>query len=324
MKRRIIALAAFVLSAGLFLPGAASALTFSPPTFDVSAKPGQILSQTLKLRNESTLPVTFRASTASFAGKPGDETSGVPDFYPSNEARDGHGLGAWISFTTAEFTLLPGERAELPFTITVPKEAGPGSYFGAVILGTKAGETSENVGITGTAAALVLLKVEGEIVEALKVDDFSAPSLSTSLPVRFEALITNNGTVHERPYGEVIVRNVFGQEVAVLAMNRAEYKSVLPSMSRRYSTAWQRRALEKDASILTRQWRNFAFGFYTAEMRLRYGEDGRILSSMTRFWVIPWLTLLIFIGGGAALIWSLRRLLAWYQDRIIRRHEKGI
>jgi hypothetical protein len=324
MKRRILALAAFVIGTGLFLPGAASALTFSPPTFDLSAQPGQLLTQTLKLRNESSLPVTFAASAASFAGKSGDEASGVPDLYPSNEVRDGHGLGSWISYRTSEFTLLPGERVELPFVITVPKDAGPGSYFGAVILGTKAGATAENVGVTGTAAALVLLKVEGEIVEDLKVSGFSAPTLSTSLPVRFEALLANNGTVHERPYGEVIVRNVFGREVATLAMNRAEYKSVLPGMSRRYSAVWQRQVLEEGASTLTRQWRNFAFGFYTAEMRLRYGEDGRILSATARFWVIPWLTLLLVIGGGTALLWSLRRLLAWYRDRIIRRHEKGI
>jgi hypothetical protein len=324
MKRQTHVLAALVLGLGLLLPGATSALTFSPPTFDLSAKPGIALSQVLKLRNESSSPVTLVASTANFSGKVGDESSGIPDFYPSNEVRDGHGLGSWITFAKPEVTLLAGERADLIFNVNVPQDAGPGSYFGAVILATKSGETAENVGVTGTAAALVLLRVEGDVVEDLRLTGFTAPKFSDSLPVRFEALLSNQGTVHERPYGEVTIKNAFGREVAVLALNRAEYKSVLPGMSRRYTTSWQHRTLKEDTSIFTRQWQNFAFGPYSAEMKLRYGSQERLLTATTRFWVVPWLTLMLVVGGTLVLLWSLRRLLAWYQDRIIRRHEKGI
>lgn len=324
MKRNTAILALSLLCFGLLRPGVASALTFSPPTFDLSAKPGTTLPQVLKLRNESSSPVTLAASTANFSGKAGAESSGIPDFYPSNEVRDGHGLGSWITFTKPEVTLLAGERADLIFNVNIPQDAGPGSYFGAVILATKSGETAENVGVTGTAAALILLRVEGDVVEDLRLTGFTVPKFSDSLPVRFEALLSNQGTVHERPYGEVTIKNAFGREVAVLALNRAEYKSVLPGMSRRYTTSWQHRVLKEDASIFTRQWQNFAFGPYSAEMKLRYGSQERLLTATTRFWVVPWLTFTLVLGGTLVLLWGLRRLLAWYQDRIIRRHEKGI
>lgn len=324
MKLHAHAIAATVLGFGLLLPCAVSALTFSPPTFDLVAKPGETLTQTLKLRNESSSPVTLVASTASFKSKSAGESEGIPDFYPSNETGDGHGLGSWISFVNTDRTLAAGERADFPFVVTVPQNAGPGSYFGAVTLGTKTGLTAENVGVNGTAAVLVLLKVEGEVVENLQLKSFAVPTVSSSLPVRFEALLANEGTVHERPYGEVVIRNALGRQVAVLAMNRAEYKSVLPGTSRRYATTWQRELLGKDASIFTRQWKNFAFGPYTAELNLRYGSQESSLSATASFWVVPWLTLGLMIGGGAALVWSLRRLLAWYKDRIIRRHEQGI
>lgn len=321
MKRFYAVIAALAVCAGLLLPGAASALTFSPPTFDLAADAGQTLRETLKLRNESAAPVTVTASTASFAAKSEEEASGIPDFYPSEEERDGHGLGAWISFARTEITLLPGERADLSFTITVPNEAEPGSYFGAVILGTAAAEASDNVGVAGTAAALVLLRVNGEVVEEMSLAGFSTSAISSNLPVRFEALVENAGTVHLRPYGEVTVRNAFGQPVAKLAMNRAEYKSVLPGTARRFTASWQRQVLKDDASILTRQWRNFAFGPYTAELTLRYGESARVVTAETRFWVIPWLVLLLFIGGSGLLLWSLRRLLERYHKRIIQRYE---
>lgn len=324
MTRLRAALAALAASAGLLLPGAASALTFSPPTFDLTAQPGQVLTQTLRLRNDASAPVTLKASTANFAGKADDDALGVPDFYPTEETRDGRGLGPWIAFPKQELTLLAGERAELAFTVTVPKDAGPGSYFGAVILATAAGEAAENVGVTGTAAALVLLRVDGDVIESLRLNSFAAPSVSTSLPVRFEANVSNEGTVHLRPYGEVTVKNVFGREVAVLAMNRLEYKSVLPGMTRRYATVWQRESLKEGTSLLVRQWQNFAFGPYTAEMKLRYGEEDRIMTATTRFWVVPWLTLLILLGGVIGVFWGLRAWLKWYADRVIRRHEQGI
>ncbi len=321
MKRLIAATAAAFACAGLLLPAAASALTFSPPTFDLAADPGQVLNQTIKVRNESTEPVTITASTASFAGKAGDETKGTPDLYPSNEERDGHGLGPWISLDRPERTLLPGESAELPYVIRIPKDASPGSYFGAVVIGTAAGAAENSVGFTGTAAALILLRVNGAVIEDLTLTGFTAPLVSSSLPVRFEARVENRGTVHLRPYGEVVVKNVFGKTVATLAINRAEYKSVLPGASRRYPASWQRHHVAADASILTRQWRNFAIGPYTAELTFRYGEGKQVMKAKTQFWVVPWLVLLILGGGIVALVLGLHWLLHHYRLKVIRRYE---
>ncbi len=321
MKRFFAAIAAAFACAGLLMPVAASALTFSPPTFDLAADPGQVLNQMIKVRNEGKEPVTITASTANFAGKAGDETKGTPDLYPSTEERDGHGLGPWISLDQPTLTLLPGESADLPYVIRVPKDAGPGSYFGAVVIGTAAGAAENSIGFTGTAAVLILLRVNGAVIEDLKLTDFSAPTVSSSLPIRFEARVENAGTVHLRPYGEITVKNVFGKTVATLAINRAEYKSVLPGTSRRYPSSWQRHRVDADASILTRQWRNFAIGPYTAELTFRYGEEAQVMKATTRFWVVPWLVLLILGGGIAALVLTLRWFLHHYRLKVIRRYE---
>ena len=321
MKRLFAAFIAVIAFAGVLLPGTASALTFSPPTFDLVASPGEAFQQTLKLRNEATSSVTITSSSASFAGTSGDDTSGVPDFYPSTEERDGHGLGGWIELDPAGLTLLPGERADLTYMIRVPEDAAPGSYFGAVILSTATGDVAENVGVAGTAAALVLLRVRGEVVEDMKLTDFSSPAISSSLPVRFEARVQNDGTVHLRPYGEVAVKNVFGKTVRTLAINRAEYKSVLPGAARRYQTVWQRHPLNVGASLLTRQWRNFALGPYTAELTFRYGAEDRIVQATTRFWVVPWLVLLLFAGGATLLTLGLRGFIRWYAEWVIRRYQ---
>ncbi len=324
MNRFLTTLAALLLGIGLVVPREASAVTFSPPTFDLRARPGQVLTQKLKLRNEASRPVSVAMTSASFAAKPETEASGIPDLYPADEIRDGRGLGPWISFEHSKATLLPGERAEVSFSVSVPSEAEPGGYFGAVVMNALADEAAKEAGVTGAAAALVLLTVDGDVVEDLQLQEYAVPAVSASLPVRFEALLANKGTVHERPYGEVTIRNAFGQVTAVLAMNRAENKSILPSTSRRFSAEWKRKKTNDGASAVVRQWQNFAFGPYSAELRLRFGESDRVLTATKRFWVIPWLVMVFIAGGGFACVWGFRWLLARYRDRIIRRHERGI
>src|SRR5690348_7661946 len=107
--KRFLAIAASVLGlAALLLPGAASALSFSPPTFDFSANPGDVISDAVRLHNEGGAPITLRVEAVNFAATPGDETEGVPDFYPASEVRNGRELAPWISFVNKELTLQPG------------------------------------------------------------------------------------------------------------------------------------------------------------------------------------------------------------------------
>lgn len=321
--KRLRAIITMIAAAGLLLPGMASALTFAPPTYDLTADPGQLLEETLKLKNGAPDPVTITLGTANFTAKAGDVSGGIPSFYPSTEVGDGHGLGPWISFDKPEITLASGEQVSLPFRIQVPKDAGPGSYFGAVVFETHTPSSALSVGLTGNAAALVLLRVNGNVVEDLKLQSFAAaPVLAGSLPVRFIARVRNDGTVHLHPYGEVTIKNLFGQTVATVPINRAEFKSVLPGNARDYQTEWHRKILPANTNILTREWQNFALGPYTAELTFRYGDKGTLLTAKAGFWVIPWLVLLLLGGGAAALFLSLRWLMRRYRDYVLRDYER--
>lgn len=322
--RRLIAIAVSIGLAGLLLPGPASALTFSPPTFDFSANPGDALSDAIRLHNESDETVTLRAEAVNFAAKLGDETSGVPEFYPADEVRDGRGLAPWITFVNREVVLKPGERGSVFFEIKVPADAGPGSYFGAAIVTSLVPGTDQGVGVVGNTAVLMLLKVNGDAVEEARLAAFdAAPKVAASLPATFEARIENSGTVHLRPFGDVTVRNVFGKTVAVVPINRLEYKSALPGGARRYRAEWARAGLEERASAWERQTRNFAIGRYTAELEMEYGLRKEKLTAAATFWVIPWLALLAAAAALAALVTALAGFLRWYRRRIIAQIARG-
>lgn len=322
MKRHLPKLASVLALLAILAPAAALALTYSPPSFDFTANPGDTISDSLKVQNETPDPLTVTASAVNFTGKTGDETSGIPEFYAADEVRDGRGLAPWISFVNKEVTLKPGEHGSVFFQIKVPKDADPGSHFGAIVLTTKTPGVEQGVGVVANSVSLILLKVNGDALEDLKLTSFSAtPRLSDSLPIRFEARLQNDGNVHERPYGEVTIRNLFGRTVAVIPMNRADNKSVLPGGARRFDADWKGRSLPAGASQLAREWGNFALGPYTAEVTLKYGIQQRLLSARTTVWLFPWQALLVVAAGAAALGLGLKLFFAWYRKKVIRQYE---
>jgi hypothetical protein len=323
MKRLLVIAVLSIGLAGLLSPGSASALTFSPPTFDFSADPGASVTDAVRLHNEGAAPVTLRVEAMNFAAMPGDETEGVPDFYPASEVRNGRELAPWITFINKDLTLQPGERGSLFYEIKIPDDAGPGSYFGAVVVTSIAPGAEEGVSIVGNTAVLVLLKVNGEASEELKLASFTSdPATAPSLPVRFTARVENAGNVHLRPVGEVRIKDVFGRTAAVIPMNRAEFKSVLPAAARRFTSSWSRAELPEGASAWERQMKNFAFGPYTAELTLEYGSGKKVLTATSRFWVLPLLPILAAIGGSAALFMAVRGFFRWYRKRIIAQLER--
>ncbi len=315
MRRIIQRIAALASIAWIFLPGAASALTYGPPSLDLKADPGQVLKETLSLKNETSEPLTVTAEAMNFEGIPGDETSGVPQFSPVGQSVEGRELASWMEFPDGKIVLAPGAQDSLDFVIRVPADAEAGSRFGAVALTTSSSGTGGGVSLVNKSMSLVLLAVSGDSKEELKLLSFKAdPSVAGSLPVRFEARVRNDGDIHERPYGEVIVRNPFGRTVVTLPLNRTDNVSVLPGGARRLAATWSGRSGTKGTPTLIRQWKDFAVGPYTADIVLRYGGHQQ-LTGTVRFWMVPWAALSVMAFGILALALALRRFFSWYQAR---------
>ena len=55
---------------------------------------------------------------------------------------------------------------------------------------------------------------------------------------------------------------------------------------------------------LKREWNNFAFGRYTAELNLEYGIEGETAQASFSFFIIPWRILSIVLFILAVLVFS--------------------
>jgi len=100
---------------------------------------------------------------------------------------------------------------------------------------------------------------------------FSQQSWYQSGPYDLILGFHNFGNVHSKPKGSVVVRNMFGQQVADLQVNR-DALIVLPETEREFEISWQP---------------SWAFGRYTAEAIMFFGNPKLEVRSQTSFWVLP-------------------------------------
>ncbi len=263
--------ALFILPLVFFAPRA-HALQLSPTIFDISAKPGQTIVKSVRLGNETKEDLTLTYQTGIFEAAP--EGNGVPRLLPA--PKDINSIANWISVTTPQITLRPGEKVDAPFTITIPENAEPGGHYAWIAWNEAPGKTDgTGVAISCGIATQILLRVDGDAKEGLILRSFSTKDGKTNfekLPVSFVATIYNDGNVHEKPRGEVVIKNMLGSTVGKLPFNDVkDTGNILPKQDRSYNVEWNN---------------GIAFGKYTAQLNAQYA-DGKTISGEVHFWVLP-------------------------------------
>jgi hypothetical protein len=307
-----------ILFVGVMLaPKEAFALTISPTKIEVAGDPGQTIIGEIELFNEQAEQKTFFTSYENF--EPRGET-GSPYFVGG-----GSGLATWI--TTAEsYSILPGERVTVPYTITIPADATPGGYFSAIFFGSQPPSTSGaggEVAIGGKVGSLVLLRVNGAVEESGGILDFNVGdggNVFTAVPLTFVYRLNNTGGDRVVPRGELVIRNMFGGTTATISANQNE-GSVLPNSIRRFEVLWGNTTLPATSfwSQVQHQFSNFHLGLYTATVTLVWGETEQKATEKVRLVLIPW-QLLTVVGGSLFVLYF---VLKFYNRLIVARARRS-
>jgi len=192
---------------GFFNVAWAAGLSISPVTFELTSNPGDVLTNKLRVLNqsESTIAIKMEAEDFTAAGETGEVR-----VEPASET---YSLTQWITVSPDTFTLGPNEQKFVDFTINV---------------------VAQRVG------ALVLMTVSGEVEENLEVKEFNVPSLLEYGPVPFTIRFENTGTVHVRPRGFVTITNWRGKKVADIEFPQ---QNVIPGAVRKIETSWDEKWL---------------------------------------------------------------------------------
>lgn len=255
-------------------------LSLSPQTFDFDANPGESYTNSFRIVNGSDQAITMAASTKNFT--PQGEEGAVA----LTEETTSWSVASWIDVSPLSASIEPRGSQTFEFTVDIPQTAEPGSHFGAIILKTEPAQlNTTGPSVSEEIGPLILVKVAGAVTEGASVESFGATQgIWTKGPVVLETRVMNSGNVHFKPKGTITIKNIFGNEVTKIDLQE---QNILPDSVRRLINEW-------DPGT-------FAFGRYTANLSLVYGENDTILTSSTSFFVFPLVSSLLVVGGIAVL-----------------------
>lgn len=298
------------------------ALEIAPPVLNLKADPGETIRANISLRDVSTSPLVVRNQINDFVAAGEDGTPRLLIDENDNAESSPYSLKDWIQ-PLPQFTLQPREVNQLPVTIRVPANAAPGGYYAVVrFTASPPGVEGNGVSLSASLGTLILMRVNGDAKEDVKIEEFSATKagsknwLFESAPITFLTRIKNDGSSHEQPSGQIAVKDMFGNAVANVNVNLNQ-NNILPGSIRKFEPAL-------DKSVIGDR---FLFGRYTADLNLSYGTSGQTISASTSFWVIPWrlvgfailLIVILFVVARIALKRYTERVVANSRGRRRRR-----
>ena len=292
-KKVLIVFALLVL---VFQAKSALALTLTPIRLEIAGDAGQTLDEQMTIINERPNEQTYYSSYSNFEAQ--GET-GTPTFVDAHDD-----LGTWIQAPTS-VTLKAGESKIVDLKIAIPKNADAGGHFAAIFWGASPTGGAGQVSIGAKTGMLVLLRVNGPIDERGGILDFvtkNKQTYFTSRPVTFYYRFQNNGTDRIKPTGKIIFKDMLGLTADKILANPIE-GNILPKSIRKFEVSWQGAdgpdlgdlSQEGYFGAVKREWRNFAFGYYTAHLNTMYGIQNETATAVFSFWVFPWQLLLFII-----------------------------
>lgn len=181
---------------------AAGGLTLSPTSVDVEVAPGASYNGQIMVLDQSEADTSYTVYATPYSVT-GEEYK--PYFSPVKGATD---ITKWFTFSKTNGSLKVGDQDVIPFTITVPKGTGAGSYFATVFAETTEKATT-GVVTHKRVGMIVYLRVSGNAIEKGRVEQWSVP-LFQQAPLSATAKIANTGSVHFPAKIKVTISDILG------------------------------------------------------------------------------------------------------------------
>lgn len=311
-----------------FAQNAPFSLTTTPHVFDLTSTPGQTISKTIKVRNNTDTSLSLSVSVKKLIP---DQTGQIviADF---SKAED---YSSWLTIDNASVSATPREWVDISFTIKIPSTASYGYYYAVLLSANNKDQTAQEK-VTGAIAIPILLDVTkpGTNFTGVLTKFVADSGFYEFLPVTFSTTFQNKGNVHVKPHGNIFITDMAGKQVASLDVNK-ELGSILPNATRIFQTSWDDSFITNDPKIINDKvvtdskgnvvyQLNFHFdkvlslrmGKYTAHELLVVSTDTKDISyeATTTFWIFPWkvigLLLIIIIFAGVGIFSTAKNLVS--------------
>jgi hypothetical protein len=245
-----------------------------PGKVELTIKPGETVTHYVSVTNRVSDNRRFTFTAEDMSGS----ADGKQNVVLLGDQNGPYSMKDFVTFPRGDISIELGQRAQVPVTITMPPNAEPGGYYGAVLVSTVRESVGDSVRapqspILARVGTLFFITVPGDAersAELVSFDTIGGKSWYQSGPVNLQIVYENTGSVHLNPYGEITVHNMLGEEVGFVELDPW---FVLPKSLRLRDISWDREML---------------LGRYTITARINRGYDNVVDESTIAIWVLPW------------------------------------
>ncbi len=274
-----------------------------PGKVDLRLNPGETRTVEILVTNRTGERRMFNLATEDAAGSQ-DQSVAIQLL---GDDRGPYSIRDYISVPAKSFVLEQNQRAHIPVTISIPLDAEPGGLYGSLLVDTVAidavpGDVNSGTvpqsAIVARVGTLFFVTIPGALEYDATLSEFGTlqkQKFYQSGPVTFGLLHENKGSVHIAPYGELRIRNFFGEEVGYLELDPW---FVLPNSVRLREVTWTR---------------DYLFGRYTASVAINRGYDDVVDEAQYTFWVLPWKPIALAFAGLFVVIFLIRSFLKRFE-----------
>lgn len=277
---------------GLFSPVARAQTSFSisPPIYEVKVNPGQMISSSIKLTNNSDHPLSLVVTTHDFVVR---DQSGTPEIIADKS--NPYSASSWITTDNSQVVLSPKESREIIYNLVVPQNASPGGHYVVFVAEAKDEPVllGSNANVASSIGSLLYITVTGNIKEQAKISLENINPFQEYGPINFDINIKNLGNIHIRPYLNITLYNIFGNKTEEIS---SPDQNIFPGINKIYH------------ETLGSKW---MFGRYTVNILGGYGENNNIpLHTSFVVWILPWKMIILgslILAGLATMVWFIFR-----------------
>ncbi|MFE6487460.1 WxL protein peptidoglycan domain-containing protein, partial [Streptomyces sp. NPDC057757] len=145
-------------------------------SFSYGVNPGSQVKDAMVVANHSASPLRL----ALYASDGYTTEKGQLDLL--TQEKKSVGIGAWVRATEESVRIAPGRTAEIPFTVTVPRDATPGDYVGGILTSLKQSDDTEGIAVDRRLGIRIKLRVSGALKPALAIENLHVDYHGTANP----------------------------------------------------------------------------------------------------------------------------------------------
>ncbi len=261
-------------------------ITLSPTDKHYALDPGAVVTDTLTIINDGSVPYTFVLYARPYAVKNSDYE---PSWDVINKQTD---VYSWVKFDKSSYEIDAGKTLKVPYTISVPKNASSGGRYGVIFAQTqpKAGDP-QSVIRQKRVGSILYMTVNGNNQLAGELLGTQALPLQTAVPLKTSSQVKNTGNVDFTDSTTLTVRDMFGNQKYFVQRDI----SVLPGTTRNMHFDWPN---------------SNSFGLY--KVTIEHAFIGKKSSTthvvlMIPLWLMALLVLIVLLGVGYNLTQRRRR-----------------